>query len=100
MKFNKRFNEQQSISEVLKDFVATNKLQKGINQVNVEECWTNVMGPAIAKYTEGIQLRNDTLYVKLSSAVLRNELSYGLTKIKDNLNEALQQNLIEKVVLR
>jgi len=100
MKKNKRHNDQQSIGEVLKDFVVKNKLQKGINQIEVENCWSAVMGPAILKYTEAIQLRNGTLYIKLSSPVLRNELSYGLSKIKDNLNEELKQCLIEKVVLR
>ena len=100
MKKNKRHNEQQSIGEVLKDFVTKNKLQKGINQVEVENCWTAVMGPAISKYTDAIQLRNGTLYINLSSAVLRSELSYGVSKIKDNLNEELKQSLIEKVVLR
>lgn len=100
MKKNKRHNDQQSIGDVLKDFVSKNKLQKGINQVDVENCWAAVMGPAIVKYTESMLLRNGTLFIKLTSPVLRNELSYGVSKIKDNLNLELKQNLIEKVVLR
>jgi len=100
MKKFKRHNEQQSIGDVLKDFVAKNKLEKGINQVNVEHVWATVMGPAIIKYTDGMKLQNGTLFVKLSSSVLRNELSYGVSKIKDNLNEELKQDLIKKIILR
>jgi len=100
MKKSKRHNEQQSIGDVLKDFVAKNKLEKGINQVNVEHVWATVMGPAIIKYTDGMKLQNGTLFVKLSSSVLRNELSYGVSKIKDNLNEELKQDLIKKIILR
>jgi len=58
------------------------------------------MGPAIIKYTDGMKLQNGTLFVKLSSSVLRNELSYGVSKIKDNLNEELKQDLIKKIILR
>ncbi len=99
MKKQKRHNEHQSLGEVLKDFVSHNRLEKGINQVQVEQTWNQVMGPAIEKYTNGIKLNKGILYVKLSSSVLREELSYGVSTIKKNLNEALKQELIEKVVL-
>ena len=72
MKKTRRHNDQQSISDVLKDFVVTNKLQKGINQVEVEEVWKRVMGPAISKYTTQIKLQRETLFVQLSSSVPKN----------------------------
>jgi len=100
MKKNRRHNDQQSIGDVLKDFVAKNKLERGINQVDVENVWSAVMGPAIKKYTVGLKFQSDTLYVKLSSSVLREELSYGISKIKDNLNEELERDLIKKIILR
>ena len=100
MKKTKRHNDHQSISDVLKDFVDTNKLQKGINQVEVEDVWKRVMGPAISKYTTEIKLQRETLYVQLSSSVLREELSYGVSKIAKNINEELGKQLVTKVVLR
>ncbi|MDX1784359.1 MAG: DciA family protein, partial [Aequorivita vladivostokensis] len=45
-------------------------------------------------------LDRDTLYVQLSSSVLREELSYGKEKIVKLLNEELGKELIKKVVLR
>ena len=99
-KNNRRHNSNQPISEVLKNFVQQNNLQKGINEVQVIDAWKNIMGPAIDKYTTKIQLRKNTLYVQLSSSVLRQELSYGTTTIIKNMNEELKQELIEKLVLR
>ena len=58
------------------------------------------MGPAIQKYTTAIKLQGTTLYVQLSSSVLREELSYGKEKIVKMLNEELGKELIEKLVLR
>ena len=100
MKKTKRHNDHQSISDVIKVFIDNNKLQKGINQIEVEDIWKRVMGPAISKYTTQIKLQNNTLYVQLSSSVLREELSYGVSKIAKNINEELGKDLVSKVVLR
>jgi len=59
-----------------------------------------MMGPAIEKYTTNIKLERETLYVELSSSVLREELSYGKQKIIDLLNEELGRLLIKELVLR
>lgn len=95
-----RNKEEQSMSDVLKAFVDKNKLQKGLDKVDVEKIWASQMGPAIAKYTAGLKFEKDTLYVRLSSSVLREELSYGKEKIIRNLNEELGRDLIEKIVFQ
>ena len=96
----KRRSNQQTISEVLQNFVADNKLQKGLDSVDVKDVWESVMGPAITKYTKEIRLVRETLHIQLSSSVLRSELSYGKEKIIKNLNEELGRELIKKIVLR
>lgn len=96
----KRKNEEMKLSDLLKSFVDENKLDKGLNQVQIKEVWNNQMGPAIEKYTTGIKLKNDVLYVQLSSSVLREELSYGKEKIIRIMNEEMGKDLISKLVLR
>lgn len=96
----KRINDHISISDALKEFVTDNKLQKGLDKVNVKDVWNSQMGPAIEKYTTSIKLDRETLYVQLSSSVLREELSYGKEKIIKMLNEELGKDLITKLVLR
>ncbi len=96
----KRHQEHQSLSDVLKDFVTDNNLQKGLDKVAVRDVWEKVMGPAITKYTQNIKLERDSLFVQLSSSVLREELSYGKEKIITNLNEELGKELIKKLILR
>lgn len=99
MTMAKRKNEQ-SISEVLQGFVEDNKLQKGLDKVQVREVWNSQMGPAIEKYTTAVKLDRETLYIQLSSSVLREELSYGKEKIIKMLNEELGRELVKKLVLR
>lgn len=96
----KRINDHMSISEALQEFVQDNKLQKGLDKVNVRDVWNSQMGPAIEKYTTAIKLEKSTLYVQLSSSVLREELSYGKEKIIKMLNEELGKELVKKLILR
>ena len=96
----KRFNEESPISDVLKQFISQNKLEAGMDVVNVREAWKNLMGNGVNNYTTEIQLKGSTLYVALSSAVLREELSYGKEKIIKMINEELRKDLVTNLILR
>lgn len=96
----RRINDHLSISEALQEFVADNRLQKGLDKVHVRDVWNSQMGPAIEKYTTAIKLDRETLYVQLSSSVLREELSYGKDKIISMLNKELGRELVKKLILR
>jgi hypothetical protein len=96
----KRNNENLSISDALKEFVQTNKLEKGLDKVNVVDAWAKLMGNGVNNYTTSVNLERETLYIQLSSSVLREELSYGKQKIINMLNEELGKEIIKKLVLR
>ncbi len=96
----KRFNEESPIGDVLKQFISQNKLEAGMDIVNVRDAWKNLMGNGVTNYTTEIQLKGSTLYVALSSAVLREELSYGKDKIIKMINEELRKDLVTHLVLR
>ena len=96
----KRLNNENSIAEVLKEIIQINKLQTGIDQVSIKEAWINLMGNGVNSYTKNVVLKGTTLYVELSSAVLREELSYGKDKIIKMINDEFRRDLIKDVVLR
>jgi hypothetical protein len=96
----KRFNEESPIGDVLKQFISQNKLEAGMDIVNVRDAWKNIMGNGVNNYTIEIQLKGSTLYVALSSAVLRDELSYGKEKIIKMINDELRKELVTHLVLR
>lgn len=97
---SKRFNEESAISDVLKQFISHNKLEAGLDVVSVRDAWKNIMGNGVNSYTTKIQLKGTTLYVALSSAVLREELSLGKEKIIKMINEELRKDLVTTLILR
>jgi hypothetical protein len=96
----KRLNEENTISDVLKQFVTTYKLHDGIVKVDVKTAWFRLMGNGVTNYTEEVVLKNSTLYVKLTSSVLRDELAYGKEKIIKMINEEIGEEVIKALVLR
>ena len=97
---SKRNSEHIKISDALKEFVETNNLEKGLNEINTADAWKKLMGNGINNYTTSINLKHHTLYIQLSSSVLKEELNYGKQKIIDMLNEELGKEIIKKLVLR
>jgi hypothetical protein len=96
----KRVSNEGSIGDVLKEFIEKNKLQAGMDKINVEEAWKSLMGNGVNSYTKEVVLKGTTLYVSLTSAVLREELSYGKQKIIKMINDELRKEVIKEVILR
>jgi len=96
----KRLSNQSTVGDVLKQIIQVNKLQPGMDQIDVKEAWQNLMGNGVNSYTRNVALRGNTLYVELTSSVLREELSHGKSKIIAMINEELQREVIKDLVLR
>jgi hypothetical protein len=96
----RRVSNEGSIGDVLKEFIEKNKLQDGMDKIDVEAAWKSLMGNGVNSYTKEVVLKRTTLYVSLTSAVLREELSYGKQKIITMINEEIGKEVIKDVILR
>lgn len=96
----KRLSNDSAVGDILKEIIQSNKLQPGIDQVAVKDAWKNLMGNGVNSYTRNLALKGSTLYVELTSAVLREELSYGKDKILSMINEELKREVVKDLVLR
>jgi len=95
----KRENESNPIKDLMKSFIKENNLTKGMQKMQIEEVWAKLMGQGVVSYTEQVQLQNKTLIIRLSSSVLREELSYGKEKIIKMINEEMGEELVSKLML-
>jgi predicted nucleic acid-binding Zn ribbon protein len=94
-----RHSNQQTLGEVIKEFLKNFGLEEKVTEARIAEAWEKIMGPGIARYTKRISLRNKTLTIQLSSPALRQELSYGKTKIIKMINEAIGKDVVEELIL-
>lgn len=97
---SKRNNEHISLAEGLQSFIKENKLDKGFEKLDVRDAWINLMGNGVNNYTTDVVLKGETLYVSLTSSVLREELSYGKQKIVTMINEEIGKDVVKQLILR
>ncbi len=96
----KRTNTQ-SIGEVIREFFEENtQLQTKIQEVRIKRAWEEVLGPSVMQYTRNLYVRDGVLFVSLSSAVLRSELTLYSDKLIKSLNEHAGVAVIHKLVIR
>ena len=100
MIFKKRTSNEEDIASVLQRTIDFNNLQSGLDKIDVADAWKKMMGNGVNTYTKDVVFKNGTLYVALTSSVLREELNYGKTKIIKLLNEHLGRDIITNVILK
>ena len=61
--------------------------------------WFEVMQNGIANYTKDVNIKNKTLYIKLSSPALKQELSYGKEKLIKIINQKFKKKIVNKIIL-
>ena len=59
-----------------------------------------VLGPTIASYTRELYIKNQVLYVHLTSAALRQELMMGRDLLVRNLNRHVGAQVITNIIFR
>lgn len=89
-----------SIGDALHQFINKSNLRNGLRAVQITQIWEEVMGKTIAKYTEKIEIINNTLFIYTPVGPLKNELQFQKAQIIERINEKLQEPLIQEVVIR
>tara|TARA_B100000925_G_scaffold281289_1_gene252913 strand:- start:84 stop:365 length:282 start_codon:yes stop_codon:yes gene_type:complete len=87
------------LKNLINTFLKKNKLEKGLLNIEVKKAWFELMNNGIANYTSDVSLRNRTLYIKLSSPALKEELSYAKEKLIKLINEKMEEDVVEKIIL-
>ena len=95
-----RKTNEESLKEVLKKLVEHYRWKGRLNQERIRSVWKERMGRTINDYTTDIRVFGDKLYISISSAALRQELSMDKEKIKEMMNEAIGEQFLKEVVVR
>lgn len=95
-----RRNNAEQIGDVIRIFLRQNALEAPLNEYRLVQAWQDVVGPAIYKYTSNLYIKNQTLYVHLTSSVLRQELMMGRALLVKNLNNHVGAQVIVDIVFR
>jgi hypothetical protein len=88
-----------SISQALQKFLEGSRIKGGIQALQIEDVWEDIVGKTVARYTDKLQIIGDKLIITTSVAPLKHELLYQKEKIKQRVNEALGRKVIADVIV-
>jgi hypothetical protein len=89
-----------SIGEALKQFLESSRIKGGIQALQIEDAWEQIMGKTVARYTDKLQIIGDKLIITTTVAPLKHELIYQKEKIRQRVNEALGKNVIKEIIIQ
>ena len=82
------------VADVVNMFLRQNGLETPLLQNRLVDAWDEVAGKAVARYTGDKYIRNQVLFVKLTSPALRSDLSMMRTALVDKLNQHVGARII------
>lgn len=89
-----------SLGDAIKKFLDESRIKGGIQGLQIEDVWEQIMGKTIARYTDKLKIINDTLFITTQMGPLKQELVFQKEKIIQRVNEALGQKVISKIVIQ
>ena len=93
-------NDAQQIGDMIRRFFRQNGLESPLNEYRLVHAWNDVVGPVISRYTTNLYIKNQILYVHLSSSVLREELKMGRDMLVRNQSQQVGAQVIVNIIFR
>ena len=88
------------VSDILNEFLREEGLETPLLEHRlIHQAWPEVVGEYAASCTEELKIRNQTLYARLSSAVVRQELHMQRTDLVRRLNAFVDAFVIADIHL-
>ena len=95
----KKHNDQ-PIRDVLGDFKQQYKHKRKLDRSRAEQIWKEKMPTTIVNYTRDLKLIGSRLYLQVTSAPLREQLSFERDKIREMFNREMQEEVVTEVIIR
>ena len=95
-----RKSNESSLGEAINHLIDHFRLRDRLNEVRLKEAWGSRMGNAISNRTTDLKIKNEVLFISVSSAPLREELLFRKEQIREMMNKELEGEFIKDVVIR
>lgn len=85
------------LKDVVDRLMKAYRLDNKMKELDVLNAWEDMMGTAVARRTEELRVKDEILYLKLNSAVMRDELVMGKQVIIERVNQTAGYKMIKDI---
>lgn len=72
-------------------------IEDSFSEHKIKEAWAKTVGTYCNSFTTNVYYKNSILYVTISNAAVKNELSYAKTDIIAKINEIIGNELVIQI---
>lgn len=91
-----------TISEILPNAINsfTPEVKEQLELPSIQRAWQQLLGETLCQYTSDYNFNNGVFYVKVNSAMLRNDLFLQRHNLLLKLNKTIGSDLVKSIILR
>ena len=94
------FDKIQPLGEVIRQFVKENGYTLKLNEASINRDWPRIVGDNMAKYTNKLHLQGRSLFIRVKSAPMRQELQMKRSQLISRINSFYHYKLVDEIILR
>ncbi len=87
-----------SVSDSLRQLLQQYRLERKFEATQLTSSWERLMGLPIAKRTNRLFVKDRKLFVEVTSAALKNELTLSKSKILDIFDKEFGKKMLDDIV--
>tara|TARA_B100001758_G_C18367634_1_gene589449 strand:- start:1069 stop:1359 length:291 start_codon:yes stop_codon:yes gene_type:complete len=95
-----RGSNNNKVGDIIRKLMKNPKLADRLDKLDAIYAWEKIIGPVLCKYIIDQKIYKGILYVKLRSAVVRNELSYKKSDFIIEINKKIGKDFITDIILK
>ena len=104
MKYKKKFDEIPTRDDIgiklaIEKWIDVYRLRSKFDESSIVGAWPDIIGKAIANRTQKIYIHEKKLFVKVESAVIKNELAMMRRQIIGRVNEYVGHVIVEEFII-
>ena len=93
-------NNAEQIGELIRHYLRQESLESPLNERRLISAWPEVLGPTIASYTRELYIKNQVLYVHLTSASLCAVRMRGREVLVRNCERHVADQVVTNIIFR
>ncbi len=97
-----RREKTEPLSEIIKLFIKSERLEEGLLRVEISQAWDKAVGEKFSEKTTSkyYDSKTKTLTCKIASSMLRSHLQFDISSVINNINSYFPEPVVEKIILR
>ncbi len=95
-----RRTQSRPLKDIIEEVFRSSGIDRKLKERELVRQWDEVVGITVARSTDSIYISDRKLFVKVRSAIIRNELQMIREGLRLELNRRIGETLIDEVIIR